>query len=211
MGAPLEENRTRLVVADDHALVRAGLCRLLEVHPGLQIVGEAGDGAEAVTLAVAREADLVLLDLAMPGMGGLEAARRITAAGLGIRVLVVSQLGGPDVMEEALRAGAHGYVRKQSSPAELLCAVDAVRRGATFFSPGLSIRSADGSGAGLSPREREIVALLAEGLSSREIGRALHVSPRTVDTHRTRILRKLGLHKTPQLVRFAIRTGLVDA
>lgn len=200
-----------MVVADGQALVRAGLRLLLETRPELEVVGEAADGAEAVALAASREAQLALLDLALPAGGGLEAARRLAASGLGIRVLLLSPLGGPERMEEALRAGAHGFVRKQASPEELFCAVDALRRGAAFFSPGLPQAPADSASAGLSPREREIVALLAEGLSSREIGRALHVSPRTVDTHRTRILRKLGLHKTPQLVRFAIRTGLVDA
>ena len=200
-----------MVVADGQALVRAGLGLLLETRPELEVAGEAGDVEQALALAAAREARLALLDLALPGGGGLEAARRLAASGLGVRVLLLSPLGGPEVMEEALRAGAHGFVRKQAPPEELFCAVDALRRGASFFSPGLPEATGDSAAAGLSPREREIVALLAEGLSSREIGRALHVSPRTVDTHRTRILRKLGLHKTPQLVRFAIRTGLVDA
>jgi DNA-binding NarL/FixJ family response regulator len=211
--------RTRILVADDHALMRAGLCRLLSATPHLDVVGEAADGEDAVALARALRPDLVLMDLAMPRLGGIEATRRIVAAQRGVHVLIVSQLASELPVEEALRAGARGYVLKSASPEELLRAVASVSAGNSYFSPGVArspLRLADAAGppskpgAALSPREREILQSLAEGLSSREIASRLHVSPRTVDTHRVRIMKKLDLHKASQLVRFAIRAGLVQ-
>jgi DNA-binding NarL/FixJ family response regulator len=197
--------RTRILVADDHALVRAGLCRLLASSRHLDVVGEAADGEDAVALAGALRPDLVLMDLAMPRLGGIEATRRIVAAQRSVHVLIVSQLASELPVEDALGAGASGYLLKSASPEELLRAVEAVSSGHAYFSPGLARRPAT-----LSPREREILTCLAEGLSSREIAAALHVSPRTVDTHRVRIMKKLDLHKASQLVRFAIRAGLLQ-
>lgn len=210
--------RTRIVLAEDHALVRAAFRALLGKAAGVEVVGEAGDGLEAVALVGSLRPDVVLMDVGMPRVGGLEATERIVAARTGARVLIVSRRSDAATVEAALRAGADGYVAKTASAEDLLRGIDAVRAGNAFLSPGIarslggfSGGSAEPSLGALSPREREILARLADGLSSREIGSALHVSPRTVDTHRVRIMKKLGIHRTPQLVRFAIRAGLVEA
>ena len=206
--------RTRILLVDDHGLVRAGLRRLLESRADFEVVGEAADGEEAVARAVEQSPDLVLMDLVMPKLGGIEATRRIVALRRGIRVLVISQLASESAVEEALRAGANGYLLKSAAPDDLLRAVEAVSRGSAYFSPGVArsigrvsdaTRAEDPSTACLSPREREILTRLAEGHSSGEIAATLHISPRTVDTHRVRLMKKLGLHKAPHLVRFAIR------
>jgi DNA-binding NarL/FixJ family response regulator len=219
VAAPALPLRTRILLAEDHGLVRAGLRLLLESRPALEVVGEAADGEEAVAQAALLLPDLVLMDLAMPSLGGLDATRRILAAGRGIRVLVVSQLSSESAVEEALRAGAHGYLSKGASAGELLQAVEVVSAGGSYFRAATGMRfghpceilpGGEPTTAALSPREREILTRLAEGLSSREIARSLHVSPRTVDTHRVRLMKKLGLHKAPQLVRFAIRAGLLE-
>jgi DNA-binding NarL/FixJ family response regulator len=212
---------TTIVVADDHALVREGIRRLLETRPDLRVVGEASDGEEAIRVVLEKRPDLAILDLNMPGRSGLEAARLLHQSGSGTRVLVLSMLDDRSHVEEALRAGAAGYVAKSAPPEDLFAAVDAVRAGGSYLSGGVRQRMTEvlaGEAApapdGLSlltEREREVLALIAEGRSSREIAAGLGVSLKTVDSHRTNLMEKLDIHKVAGLVRFAIRSGLVAA
>lgn len=216
--------QTRILIADDQTLFRAGLRRLLEGAPALRVVGEARDGEEAVELAAESEADLVLMDLAMPRLSGAEATRRIVASGSKARILIVSASESPVRIRDALRLGAAGHLSKRADGRDLLMAVEAVRLGGSYLSPHLARRvardaahpapepqAAPGSVGTLTAREREVLAWLAEGLSSREIGERLSVSPRTIDSHRVRLMKKLGIHKVQALVRWAIREGLIEA
>lgn len=212
---------TTIVLADDHRLVREGLRRLLEERPDLRVVGEAATGDEAVALATSQHPDMVVMDLAMPGLSGIEATRRIRQSGNGTRVLVLSMYGDRGHVEEVLRAGASGYVLKDAASADLLEAIDAVRAGDSFLSSGVTQQvvdaltrpgeSSDRSLASLTDREREVLTLIAEGLSSKEIGDRLGVSLKTVESHRANLMDKLDIHKVSALVRFAIRAGLVSA
>lgn len=207
---------TRVLLVDDHALVRDGLRRLVEEMPGLRVVAEASDGDGALGSLDAEPA-LVLLDLTLPDRGGPEVARRLLGARPELRVLVVSQQDAVSAVEEALRAGASGYVAKSAPADELRSAIRAVLRGEVWLSPAVAGRLADAvreSGRGerstpLSARERDVLVGLAEGFSSREVASHLHLSPKTVDAHRVRLMRKLGIHKVSQLVRYAIRAGFV--
>jgi len=211
---------TRILVADDQCLFREGMRRILEEHPGWRVVAEARDGEEAVDLLGECEADVVLMDLAMPRLSGMEATRRIAESGSKARVLIVSATEAPARVDQALRAGALGHVSKRATAAELVTAVESVRTGGAYLSPVVARRlsrvgedpAADVSPLDrLSAREREVLAWLALGLSSREIGGRLSVSPRTVDSHRVRLMEKLGIHKVSGLVRLAIREGLIEA
>jgi DNA-binding NarL/FixJ family response regulator len=213
--------QTTIVLADDHRLVREGLRRLLEERADLRVVGEASTGDEAVALATAEHPDLVVMDLAMPGLSGVEATRRIRQSGNGTRVLVLSMYGDRSHVEEVLRAGASGYVLKDAATSDLLEAIDAVRAGDSFLSAGVTQQVVDAltrpgepsdrSLASLTDREREVLTLIAEGLSSKEIGDRLGVSLKTVESHRANLMDKLDIHKVSALVRFAIRAGLVSA
>ncbi|HWP37797.1 MAG TPA: response regulator transcription factor [Gemmatimonadales bacterium] len=209
----------RVLLAEDHGLVRAGIRALLEQIEGIEVVGEAGDGREALRLAQALHPDVVIMDLTMPELNGFEATARIAAASPRSRVLVLSMHGDEEYVAQALRFGAAGYLLKDASNAELGVAVRAVARGQRYLSPGVSqpvieeylSQAADAPSPveRLSPRQREILQLIAEGHATKEIARKLEISVKTVETHRGQLMKRLGVRDVPALVRFAIRAGLV--
>jgi DNA-binding NarL/FixJ family response regulator len=209
----------RVLLADDHALVRAGLRKLLESLPGVEVIAETGDGREAVALAASEGPDLALLDIAMPGLNGLEATARIVAEHPQTRVLLLSMHGSEEHVLQALRAGASGYLLKDAALTELELAIEAVRHGETYLSPAISrhvgeyVRrtGAETTGReGLTLRQREILQLIAEGNSTKKIATLLGVSVKTVETHRAQLMEKLDIHDVAGLVRYAIRIGLVS-
>jgi DNA-binding NarL/FixJ family response regulator len=213
--------RTRILLADDHALVRRGLRLILDGEPDLRVVAEAGDGAEAVDLAARGEVDLAVLDIAMPRMTGLQAARELARRAPAVRVLMLSMYDNEQYFFEALKAGACGYVLKSVADRDLLEACRAAMRGEPFLYPGAVTalirdylqRSRRGEAVPdsiLTPREEEVVKLIAEGHPAKEIADILVISTKTVDRHRANILHKLGLRDRLELTRFAIRAGLVE-
>jgi two-component system response regulator NreC len=210
----------RILLVDDHAVLRAGLRALLDAEPGFQVVGEAGTGEEGVRLAGQTRADVVVMDLSMPGMGGLEAVRQIAALNQGTRVLVLTMHGEEEHLLPVLEAGGSGYVTKRSADEELIEAIHTVARGDVFLYPsgaklllrGLKAKGEPGEDDPidrLTEREREVLSYTVEGFSSSEIGKKLFISPKTVDTYRSRIMEKLGLRHRSELVRFALRNGLL--
>ncbi len=212
----------RILLVDDHALLRAGLRALLEAEAGFQVVGEAGTGEEGVRLASQTRPDVVVMDLSMPGMGGLEAVRQIAALNQGMRVLVLTMHGEEEHLLPVLEAGGSGYVTKKSADEELIEAIHTVARGDVFLYPsgaklllrGLKAKAEPGEEDPLdrlTEREREVLSFTVEGFSSSEIGKKLFISPKTVDTYRARIMEKLGLRHRSELVRFALRKGLLKA
>ena len=209
----------RVLLADDHALVRAGLRKLLESLSGVAVVGEAGDGREALALVASKNPDLVLLDITMPGLNGLEAAERIGREHPGTRVILLSMHASEEHVLRALRAGAAGYLPKDAALGELELAINAVRKGETYLSPAVSRHVSDyvrRTGAetepreSLTPRQREILQLIAEGQSTKRIAGTLGVSVKTVETHRSQLMEKLDIHDVAGLVRYAIRIGLIS-
>lgn len=211
------ERRTRILLADDHALVRRGLRLILENEPDLEVVAEAGDGVEAVELALSRDVDLAVLDVAMPRMTGLQAARELSSRQPGTRTLILSMYDNEQYLFEALRAGASGYVLKSVADRDLIEACRAAMRDEPFLYPGAvraliedHLARAESRGTILTPRESEVVKLVAEGHTSKEIADMLVVSVKTVERHRANILEKLGLRDRVQLTRYAIRQGLVE-
>jgi DNA-binding NarL/FixJ family response regulator len=211
----------RVVLADDHALVRAGFHALLSRLPGIEVVAEAADGREALALVKAHLPDLVLMDISMAGLNGLEASVRIAKDFPGVRVLILSAHANDDYVKQALRAGAVGYLVKDAGISELELAIQAVARGETYLSPAISkyvvadyVRLVGGEPSPLellTPRQREILQLIAEGHSTKEIARLIHVSPKTVETHRTQLMERLDIHDIAGLVRFALRIGLLSS
>jgi DNA-binding NarL/FixJ family response regulator len=212
----------RILLVDDHALMRAGVRAALQAEPDLEVAGEAASGEEGVRMAVALRPDVVVMDLSMPGIGGLEATRRIAAAETGARVLVLTMHGEDEYLMPVLDAGGSGYVTKYTADSDLVDAVRVVARGDVFLYPSAatvltrSLRAprpaaADDPAGQLSPREREVLALTAEGYSSTEIGDQLHLSHKTVETYRQRVMDKLKLHHRSELVRFALARGLLHA
>ena len=209
----------RVLLADDHHLVRAGLRALLENQPGVEVVGEAGDGREALDMIERHRPDVALLDITMPGMNGLEVASRVDKASPRTRVVVLSMHAGEAYVAQALRVGVVGYLLKDAAAAELGLALDAVRRGEVYLSPAISRTVVDGflkAGkpaddplASLTSRQREILQLIAEGNSTKEIAASLDVSVKTVETHRAQLMDRLDIHDVAGLVRFAIRSGLI--
>ena len=208
-----------IVVADDHQLVREGIRRLLESRSAFEVVGEAADGEGAERLILERRPRVALLDVAMSGISGIEVTRRVRAAGVPTRVVLLSMNENREVVVDALRAGASAYVVKNASSDDLFEAIDAVCNGSTYLSSPL-LRSAvappeapsAGTGRGvaaLTDREREVLRLIAEGHSSKGIAALLGVSYKTIETHRTNLMDKVGIHKVSGLVRLAIRDGLV--
>jgi two-component system nitrate/nitrite response regulator NarL len=198
-------NTIRLMLVDDHPLVRDGLRARLDAVPGLAVVAEA-DGADAALAAAAQaRPDLVLMDIGLRGANGIEATRRLRALQPGLHVLVLSMHDSPEVVREALAAGAGGYVLKDSPAEEIVQAIHAVMAGQRHLAAGLEVAAArQRDDDGLTPRERDVLALIAEGLSSRDIGQRLAMGVRTVETHRTSLRRKLGLTSAAALVRHAV-------
>ena len=216
-----QPGQTRILLADDHALVRRGLRLILDGEPDLQVVAEAGDGAEAVEIATRGEVDLAILDIAMPRMTGLQAARELARRTPTVRLLMLSMYDNEQYFFEALKAGACGYVLKSVADRDLQEACRAAMRGEPFLYPGAVTalirdylrRSRSGKAIPdsiLTPREEEIVKLIAEGHSSKEIADILVIALKTVERHRANVLQKLGLRDRLDLTRFAIRAGLVE-
>ena len=209
----------RILLVDDHAMFRAGLKALLQSETGFEIVGEAGTGDEGVDRTRELKPDVVVMDLSMPGSNGLEATRRIAALGLKSRVLVLTVHAEEEYLVPVVDAGASGYLTKTSADHDLSDAIRVVARGEVYLPPKATRlllqqykNAAPEATQGLqelSAREREVMALTAEGYSSREIGEKLFISPKTVDTYRARIMEKLGLNHRSELVRFALKTGLL--
>jgi len=208
----------RVLLADDHALVRAGMRSLLRDIEGVEVVGEAADGGQALALAERERPDVVLLDIAMKGMNGLEAAARFRELHPGIKVIILSMHASEEYVLQALRAGAAAYLIKDSATAELELALRSVMRGETYLSPAISRQVVEGyvqrvgAGAGenpLTPRQREVLKRIAEGRSTKEIAFDLGLSVKTVETHRAQIMERLGIRDVAGLVRYAMRTGLV--
>jgi DNA-binding NarL/FixJ family response regulator len=213
--------KTRILLADDHALVRRGLRLILDAEPDLMVVAEAANGAEAVASASEAEVDLAILDIAMPRMTGIQAAREISRRAPGIRILMLSMYDNEQYLFESLKAGASGYVLKSVADRDLLEACRAAVRGEPFLYPGAvtalirDYLQRDRQGEHLpesilTPREEEIVKLIAEGQSSKEIAATLIISVKTVERHRANILQKLGMRDRLELAKYAIRAGLVE-
>ena len=210
----------RVLLADDHTLVRAGMHALLGELPGVEVVAETGDGREALRLVREKKPDIALIDISMPGLNGLEVARRIAHDHPATRVIMVSMHGDDESVRRALTAGASGYLLKNSDRSELELALRTVARGDTWLSPSLTKRVVaaftqggttpnEGPLALLTPRQREVLQLVAEGYSSKEIASSLNVALKTVETHRTELMERLGIHGVASLVRYAIQVGLV--
>ncbi|MFI7053227.1 response regulator [Streptosporangium canum] len=217
----MDTPKTRILLADDHALVRHGLRLILDAEPDLMVVAEAADGAEAVEAASADDVDLAILDIAMPRMTGIQAAREISRRSPGIRILILSMYDNEQYFFESLKAGASGYVLKSVADRDLLEACRAAMRGEPFLYPGAitalirdylqRVRQGERvPDSILTPREEEIVKLIAEGNSTKEIAETLVISVKTVDRHRANILQKLGMRDRLDLTRYAIRAGLVE-
>jgi DNA-binding NarL/FixJ family response regulator len=213
--------RIRVLLADDHALVRAGIRSLLSGLPGVEVIGEAHDGREALRLTLEKRPDVVLMDVSMPGLNGLEAAGRLAKECPTARVVILSMSATEEYVAQALRAGAAGYLLKDAEPAELELAVRAAARGETYLTPAVSkkvvadyVHRLNAPAAGpldlLTPRQREVLQLIAEGRTTKEIARVLNLSVKTVETHRTQLMDRLDLHDVAGLVRFAVRVGLVE-
>ncbi len=210
----------RVLLADDHTLVRAGLIKLLESMPDITVVGEAGDGLALLKLAEQLQPQLVLMDIAMPGLNGIEATARLARTCPSIRVLILSMHQNEEYVRQALRHGAAAYLLKDAAPMELEQAIAAVLRGEIYLSPAVSsgvvsdyvqrLRSDEPAQNPLTPRQREVLQLIAEGHSTKEIARRLDLSVKTVDTHRSQLMKQLDIHEVTGLVRYAMRAGMVS-
>ncbi|MGE5488763.1 MAG: response regulator [bacterium] len=205
----------RILLADDHAMFRQGIRIMLE-HEGFSVVAEAADGLDAVTLSLIEKPDVAVVDVMMPGLNGIEAARRIRSESPGTRVLVLSMHGDRRNVLDALRAGAAGYVLKDQDAGALIEAIREVARGNTYLCAGTSESvmagpTANGTnGAPLSTRERQVLQLIAEGNATKEIAARLGLSVKTAESHRGRVMAKLGIHDVAGLVRYAIRHGMIQ-
>ena len=209
--------KIRILLADDHAVVRQGFRMILGSQPDMEIVGEAGNGREAVELAAALAPDVAVMDVAMPELNGIEATRRIASGSPKTRVLALSMHKDSVYVREILRAGARGYLLKDSIDSDLLAAVRAVAKGEGYLSPSVSEavlsdyrQHVTDPIDRLSSREREVLQMIAEGKTNKEIASTLNLSVYTIDAHRGHIMEKLNLHSTGELVRFAVRNGLID-
>ena len=209
----------RVLLADDHALVRAGFRALLRGFVGVTVVAETDNGRDALRLIEEHRPDVVLMDIAMPELNGLEAAIRVRDLDPHVRVIILSMHANEEYILRALRAGVAGYLIKDAGPVELELALQAVTRGETYLSPAVSKRLAEyvrrmGDGSSpldaLTARQREVLQLIAEGHTTREIARMLDLSVKTIETHRTRLMERLDIHDIAGLVRFAVRVGLVS-
>jgi len=212
----------RLLLVDDHKIVRDGIRSLLEEEDDLAVVGEAGQGQEAVSLCRRLSPDLVVMDVSMPGLNGIEATRQIVADSAGVRVMALSMHRDPRFVAGILEAGAKGYLIKDCSARELVSAIRQVGAGRTYISPGIADIVVDGflnrldldqaslPASVLSPREREVLQLIAEGHNVKQVAERLCLSPKTVETHRRNIMEKLGLDNLVDLIRYAIREGVIS-
>jgi len=212
-------SKISVLLVDDHAILRAGLRSLLQTYSDVEVVGEAGDGEEAISQVRQLRPDVVVMDVGMPGMNGLVATRYILEENPATKVLILTQYGNKEYVLPLLEVGAAGYVLKQAADTDLIKAIRAVYQGDSFLYPPvarmvmeayISNRETVDSYEILTPREREVLVLVAQGSSNREIGEVLHISPKTVDVHRTRLMKKLDLHHVADVTRYAIRRGLVD-
>ena len=211
----------RILLADDHNVMRDGLRLLLERQPGFAVVGEASDGRQVVALAEEHRPDVVVMDIAMPNLNGIEAARRIVAHHPKVAIAILSMHFDESYVIRSLKAGARAYLLKDSAKADLIQAIQAISQGKSFFSPRISSilkedymrlmadRGAEDSYDLLTTREREILQLIAEGKSNKEVAAQLYLSLYTVETHRTHILQKLNLHSIPELILYAVRKGII--
>lgn len=216
----------RILIADDHEVARRGVRALLESHAGWEVCAEAADGRDAVELALTNKPDVVLLDIGMPNLNGLEAARQISAALPDAGILILTMHDTDNMVREVLRAGARGFLLKSDAGRDLVAAVEAVGLQRTFFTPRVSQMVLDGyldrdrrhnstvplefPGDLLTSREREVIQLLAEGRTSKEVAVTLNLSVKTAETHRTNLMRKLNLHSVADLTRYAVRNGIVQ-
>ena len=213
----------RILLVDDHALVRAGIRELVQKLPGVEAIGEASNGRQALEIIEAQTPDLVLLDIGMKELNGLDVAERITRDHPGVKALILSMHANEEYVLRALRAGACGYMLKDSAITELKLAIDTVLAGKTYLSPSISRNVIDGylnrtaapdvknSLDLLTPRQREILQLIAEGNSTKEIAANLNLSAKTVETHRAQLMERLDIYDVASLVRFALREGLIQA
>jgi len=212
----------RILLADDHTVMRAGLRLLLERHEHFEVVGEAADGREAVEIASQQKPDVVVMDVAMPHLNGVEAARQILSRNPDIAIVMLSMHSDESYVLRSLKAGARAYLLKDSAEADLIAAIQAITEGRSFFSPGvrallkedyiyrLQKFGADDTYELLTAREREVLQLVAEGRSNKEVASLLGLSLYTVETHRTHILQKLNLHSVPELILYAVRKGIIS-
>jgi DNA-binding NarL/FixJ family response regulator len=215
-------SRIRVLLADDHTIMRKGLRLLLERQPDVEVVAEASDGRQAVDLADSEAPDVVIMDVAMPNLNGIEATRQIVSRNPRIAVAILSMHSDEGYVMRALKVGARAYLLKDSAEADLITAIHALMEGKSFFSPAISrllvedyIRQLERRGVEdsyelLTNREREILQLLAEGKSNKEVAGMLNLSLYTVETHRTHILQKLNLHTVPELILYAVRKGIIS-
>ncbi len=213
-------NQLRVVIAEDHALVRAGMRALLQNIDGIEVVSDVGDGWEAIKSVQADAPDLVLMDIAMPGLNGLDATSRIVKESPTTRVILLSMYANEEYFQQALQSGASGYLLKGAELAELELAIRTVGRGETYLTPAVAKYAiqayrakpdgASGPLARLSLRQREILQLLAEGHTTKDIAHRLNLSVKTVETHRAQVMERLEIHDVPGLVRFAMRVGLIQ-
>ncbi|MFN7138564.1 MAG: response regulator [Limisphaerales bacterium] len=210
------ERRTKVILADDHTMVREGIRALLEKIPSIQVVGEASNGWEAMDLVETQSPDVVVMDIAMPGGGGLQATARIVTKFPDVRVIILSMYSNEEYVLHALQVGASGYLLKNAASAELNLAITAIARGDTFLSPAISryvieeTRRRDAAqDTSLTLRQREVLQLIAEGKSMKEIAFLLNLSTKTVEAHRAQLIERTGIRDIPGLVRYAMRIGLI--
>jgi DNA-binding NarL/FixJ family response regulator len=211
--------KIRVIIADDHAILREGVRALLALTDDIEVVGEASDGRAAVDVAQKLDPDVVLMDIAMPGLGGLEAALEMKRLGIRARVLVLSQYEDREYVRRLLKAGVAGYVLKKSAGSELANAVRAVQRGGLVLDPEVARTAMEDSGPtapadadpyeALTDREKQVLKLVAEGLANKEVAEALGISVKTAMTHREHVMEKLGLHNRTELMRFALKKGVI--
>jgi DNA-binding NarL/FixJ family response regulator len=213
----MQQRTARILLADDHAVVRKGFRLIIQSQPDMDVVGEASNGHEAVLLVGQLKPDVIVMDVTMPEMNGIEATRRITEASPHTRVLALSMHKESVYVREILRAGAKGYLLKDSADSDLLSAIRSVSRGDGYLSPGVSEavlsdyrRHVTNPVDLLTSREREVLQMIAEGKTNKEIANSLNLSVYTVEAHRGRVMEKLNLHNTGDMVRFALRNGLIS-
>ena len=217
-------DKTRVLLAEDHTIVRKGLRSLLDKETGIKVVGEAEDGREAIAKAEELHPDVVVMDIAMPGLNGLEATRQIKKRFHDIKIIILTMHTNKEYVSQTLKAGASGYLVKKAAPDELISAINAVHKGNSFLSPSISrmvideyiqrskeISEGEEGFEQLTVREREVLQLIAEGRKTREIAELLYISIKTVETHRAHIMNKLDIHSTAELTRYAIRKGIISS